>query len=218
MFDVNTVIGVKYGRLTITGFDSVDKHNNYRFYCLCDCGNTSLVRLGALRRGRIQSCGCYNSDALKARVVHGHARNGKSSAEYRAWQNMKNRCYSVNLKCYPNYGGRGIIVCDKWKDDFELFLSDVGRRPSSKHSLDRPNTNGNYEPGNVRWATKKQQQQNTRDNRWFEYEGERLVVSDWANKLKVAPNTILHHLKKKTFTEMMDFYNKKRLKQQMQPS
>jgi hypothetical protein len=104
--------------------------------------------------------------------------------EYRAWESMKRRCYNSNSKDYKYYGGRGIQVCGEWRDSFTTFLADVWRRPSPNHSLDRyPNNNGNYEPGNVRWATRREQSRNRRYNRILEFNGESLPISVWTERL-----------------------------------
>ena len=96
---------------------------------------------------------------------------------------------------YPNYGGRGISVCREWRDSFECFLLCVGARPTSKHSIDRfPNNDGNYEPGNVRWATKTEQDRNVRRNRWIEWDGRKMIVADWAKELRMSPNGLLKRL------------------------
>lgn len=112
--------------------------------------------------------------------------------EYRAWAGMKVRCLNPNFKDWHLYGGRGIRVCDKWRDSFESFYGDVGPRPSAVHSLDRyPNGDGNYEPGNVRWATRKQQARNwTHRNRLFTHEGESLTLPEWAERLGIARESL----------------------------
>jgi hypothetical protein len=104
-------------------------------------------------------------------------------------------------RSYPDYGGRGIVVCDRWLDEkegFSNFFSDMGVKPTLKHSLERNNVNGNYEPSNCRWATSKQQAGNTRRNHWIEYKGEKMILEDWARKLSVSKNTILRWVRNKT--------------------
>lgn len=110
---------------------------------------------------------------------HGHCVDGKITPEYRAWYNMIERCYSEGYKKYHRYGGRGITVCAQWQTDFQAFMDHVGLRPSAKHSLDRhPDNEGNYEPGNVRWATPKEQQRNRSDNRIVAYLGRRMTIAE----------------------------------------
>ena len=109
---------------------------------------------------------------------------------------MQTRCGSPNNPVFKNYGGRGIRVCDEWQGDggFERFLAHIGPRPSSKHSIDRINNDGNYEPGNVRWATITEQQQNRRSNRNVIVNGERVCVAEMARRLGVSPGTIKNRL------------------------
>lgn len=133
------------------------------FECVCDCGNEQTITGSGLRLGQSTKC---ESCARAARVVHGHTTGGKVTPEYRAWLAMQYRCYSdnPNVDYLKHYGGRGIEVSDEWRGDggFERFLSHIGPRPSDEHSVDRIDNNGNYEPGNVRWATKSQQVRNRR--------------------------------------------------------
>jgi hypothetical protein len=110
-------------------------------------------------------------------VRRGHFIGGRMSAEYAAWSGMWSRCTNPNKRDYPRYGGRGISVSEEWRD-FENFYRDLGPRPSPDHSLDRENNDGNYEPGNVRWATSEVQRRNTRSNRFVEYRGTRMVLAD----------------------------------------
>lgn len=108
---------------------------------------------------------------------------------------MLQRCMNPNNKGYKNYGGRGITVCARWQNSFANFLADVGPRPSVRHSIDRhPDNNGSYEPGNVRWATSDEQTRNTRRNRWIEFNGERLILSDWVKRYDLNLPTVIRRL------------------------
>jgi hypothetical protein len=112
-------------------------------------------------------------------------------SEYTAWQNAIQRCEDPNNKSYPRYGGRGISFCPKWRTNFEAFLADIGARPSPKHTLDRyPDVNGNYEPGNVRWATQQEQQRNRSNNRMLEAFGRSRCVAEWADELGLPAHVI----------------------------
>lgn len=133
----------------------------------CDCGRVTIAVARRLLDGRNRSCGSYAH-----RQKHGESRAGRAgrTAENVAWQSMKRRCASMDPHFYANYGGRGITVCDRWRDSFTAFLADMGRRPSAKHSIDRIDDDGNYEPGNCRWALQAQQVRNTRVNRLTEHD------------------------------------------------
>lgn len=147
------IIGNRYERLVVLSPEQ-SRGGRSRWLCLCDCGKTVVVAGGHLQSGNTRSCGClrlpYNAPS-------------DSIPEYGPWKAMKQRCHCPKDKDHHRYGGRGIIVCDRWRESFAAFLQDVGPRPSLAHSLDRyPNKDGNYEPGNVRWATAKQQANNRR--------------------------------------------------------
>lgn len=181
-------------RLTIIGPGSKKK----RLLCRCSCGNEKEIWACHVRSGATRSCGCLvadNNRKLRQRLSHGDCAGGKLSAEYRVWVSMMSRCSNPMVKSYPNYGGRGIIVCEKWKASFSDFLADVGRRPGPKHSLDRfPNNNGNYEPGNVRWATAAEQNRNTSKNHNLEYAGKTMCIADWSKETGLSRRTILRRL------------------------
>lgn len=115
--------------------------------------------------------------------------NAKTSQLYRAWMNMRQRCINPRSKNYPNYGGRGISVCAEW-NNYAQFKLDVGQPPTPQHTLDRKNNGGNYEPGNVRWATRKEQMNNVRINVYITYNGECLTMTDWARRCGVTPATM----------------------------
>lgn len=127
--------------------------------CDCDCGGTKTVQGGHLKTGNVASCGCLAREITSKRSIkHGLHK----TKEYKTWQQMKERCLNQKSKNFSGYGGRGISVFDGWISSFDLFLSHVGFCPPECKSLDRINNNGNYEPGNVRWATPAQQSRNTR--------------------------------------------------------
>jgi hypothetical protein len=157
--------GERFGRLVVTGpAPRIDK--NTRWACRCDCGVTIDCRPAHLKNGNIQSCGCLARQRLLERnTTHGRSR----SPLYARWIGMLTRCLYPATKGYKDYGGRGIKVCDRWRigengaSGFACFLADMGEPPGPDYTLDRyPDVNGNYEPGNVRWATAQQQAANTR--------------------------------------------------------
>jgi hypothetical protein len=160
------------------------------YLCRCDCGTEKQVDSATLRHGKSTRCqSCSNRETS---IRHGMV----DSPEYIAWRHMFERCSSV----YPrsgDYGERGISVCDEWSGPggFEVFLEHVGRRPSSKHSLDRIDNDKGYEPGNVRWATRREQQRNMRSNRTITIDGVTKCIAEWAEESPVsecAVRTRLH--------------------------
>ncbi len=155
------ITGHKYGRLTALRDVGKDVRNGRVWKCLCECGEQVDVSSNHLRRGHTKSCGCYQIErVLSTHTTHGHANVGKVSTEYKIWAGMKGRCQNPKSPNYDLYGGRGIKVCEEWSNSFENFLADMGKRPSPQYSLDRIDTNGNYEPGNCRWATRTMQNRN----------------------------------------------------------
>ncbi len=144
------------------------------------CGTQRLIYSSSLYNNQSGSCGC--DQARNAWSTHGETRGGKFSKEYQAWRGMIARCESTSLVEYHRYGGRGIKVCAGWRDSFEAFLAHVGRAPSRDHSIDRIDNDGNYEPGNVRWATRHEQRTNASDSHVVLFRGERRPLCDLADE------------------------------------
>ena len=131
-----------------------------RLLCRCECGTERIVLAQSLRSGISRSCSCLQREiAAQRKTIHGHG--GKWTPTYRSWIAMKGRCHYPANASWQYYGGRGITVCDRWRDSFEAFLADLGERPEGK-TLDRIDPDGDYEPGNCRWATPKEQRANQR--------------------------------------------------------
>ena len=157
--------GSRFGRWTVIREASVDTGRKRSWVCICDCGADGTVTTNDLKSGHSISCGCHRREALlAANSKHGHVsrRQGKSRT-YNAWQNMKKRCLSPDSEAYVNYGERGITICVRWLESFEAFLADMGECPP-RLTIERINNDGNYEPGNCIWATRKVQNRNSRHN------------------------------------------------------
>jgi hypothetical protein len=184
--------GERFGRLVVVAIDS---HKPRRWACICDCGNRTVVDNGNIRSGHTKSCGCLARDS---RTTHAQS----YTSEYKTWKNIKSRCYFQKGPNFKVYGGRGIRVCDRWlygedgKTGFGCFISDMGPRPSREHSIERLDVNGNYEPSNCEWATKKKQCRNTRANRIVYYKGKRQTLAEAVETSGLKYNTVIHRLLK----------------------
>ncbi len=168
--------GRTFDRLTVVTFKGREGRDRREVWtCRCVCGRTVSVRRNNLLSGNTSSCGCANTD-------HGGAVHGKRMPEYVAWQNMINRCYGSNSP--KNYRDRGLAVCKRWRDrgGFVLFLSDMGPRPSQNHTVERKKNWLGYSPKNCVWATRKAQQNNRRVCVYIRIGGEKLTVTQWAER------------------------------------
>ena len=177
------MIGQKFGRLTVLEeLPERNKHGLIVYKCLCDCGNYKNVRGTHLRSGAVKSCGC-----LIYKIKHGKIK----TRLYKIWQGIKTRCYNENDKSYKNYGGRGIIMCEEWLNDFMNFYNwSMKNGYKDNLTIDRIDVNGNYEPSNCRWVTNQEQHNNTRRNVYLTYHGKTQNIMQWCNELNLNYHTI----------------------------
>lgn len=183
------MVGKRFGYLVVTREAPRSAHGIAMWICKCDCGNvTKPIRSGDLRFGKVQSCGCLHKRQLSDMVKkHGL----KHTRLYSIWQNMKNRCRNANVPCYATYGGRGISVCDEWKDNFQAFYDwAMESGYSDDLTIDRIDVNGNYCPENCRWMTQKDQSNNLRKNVIVEIESEKHTLSEWSRISGVRYTTL----------------------------
>jgi hypothetical protein len=178
--------GARFGAWTVLA-PAETRHWRKYWLCRCDCGQENSAAEKRLLAGQSHGCRRCVAKGNKHGVTHGESDScsWRASAEYRTWVKMHGRCRHKTDKRYEQYGGRGIRVCERWAT-YEAFLADVGRRPSAKHSLDRINVNGHYEPGNVRWATQIEQQRNRTNNRHITFRGRTQTLSAWVEELELV--------------------------------
>ena len=156
--------GKSFGRLLVMEHAGSNLRGQSRWLCQCVCGTQKVIASTDLKRGNARSCGCLRREmSRKRRMKHGCA-SGSKTADYHSWLAMLKRCTNPNEPAFPDYGGRGIMVCDRWRNSFESFLADMGPRPRGL-TLERVDNDGNYEPGNCVWGTRKQQSRNRRSTK-----------------------------------------------------
>jgi hypothetical protein len=177
-----TLVGHRYGKLEVLG--EAPRKANRHWYCRCDCGATTTVAHSNLRNGHTTSCGCQRAiTTTSVKTIHGRSK----TTEHNIWWGMIVRCTNPKVKKYDRYGGRGIKVCERWTS-FEHFFEDMGYRPSAKHSVDRIDNNGDYEPSNCRWATPTEQAVNKQHYLGKEYTwaGKTQALVGWSKDLGMS--------------------------------
>lgn len=189
-------VGQRFYRWTILKAYPNQKMRSLFYLCVCDCGTEKKVLDRTLRYSYGKSCGCLSGElAAKRLKIHNTTHGKTKSPEFNAWQAMWNRCENKNSAMFHRYGGRGIRVCRRW-EKFENFYEDMGPRPKNKKSLDRINTDGNYEPSNCRWASWSEQQNNRGNNRIISYNGKTQTMSQWSKEVGIEVRTIWYRLNK----------------------
>lgn len=191
--DDTCVVGVRYGSLTAIRFHGYVKagdRNRMGYECVCDCGNVIVRTSYSLRGGCVKSCGCKTKELASSKLTkHGYSR----TRVYSILQGIKARCLNPQHEAFSEYGGKGITVYQEWVDNPVSFIKYIGPPPSVRHSVDRwPDRNGNYEPGNVRWATPTQQANNRNNTFSITYNGETRPCSEWGME-KGIPVGVLRH-------------------------
>lgn len=191
---VKDLTGKRFGRLVVASYAG-SKDGNAQWVCQCDCGTESVVAASELtRRTRVstKSCGCFQREKARSRVTtHGRTK----TPEYRSWRGMISRCFRETDRAYSDYGGRGITVCERWRNSFEAFYEDMGDKPAGHRiSIERLNNDGNYEPGNCVWATPAKQACNKRTTIRLTLNGRTQCLAEWAAELDIAVMTIWNRL------------------------
>lgn len=173
----------RFGRWLVTGLAPRRLTNSSIYWlCRCDCGTVSEVEGNSLRRNLTSSCGCFQKET---KTTHGQYK----SPTYNSWDNMIGRCYRVTHPDYCNYGGRGIMVCDRWRQSYQNFIQDMGERPADM-TLDRKNVNGHYEPSNCKWSTNQEQQNNKQNSLRIPYQGRMLTFQEYSEITGIPVTTL----------------------------
>lgn len=193
-------IGDSFGRLIVVTRLPRLPYEDLFWRCSCSCGKMTIVVDQSLKSGGTKSCGCLRVEVTQERTTtHGHTSKLRSKTgstpEYEAWKQMIGRCYGTYTASYKTHGARGIRVCDDWRHSFGAFLIYMGLKPSPELTLERINNNGNYEPGNVKWATKKEQARNRRTNRLITVNGVTKCLQEWSEDSGVSHTLILYRLR-----------------------
>lgn len=176
----------RFERLVVIGYVG-RKSGQSVWLCDCDCGGSASVSASSLTSGRTRSCGCLNRETSSERF----RKHDKSQEDlWRRWKLIIRRTTDKNFALYHRYGGRGIVVCDRWLRSFSDFVSDMGPMPSSKHTIERSDNNGNYEPGNCRWATMKEQANNTSRSVRLNINGKEKTMEECEKEFGVSASTI----------------------------
>lgn len=187
--------GRKFNKLQVIDFYGNKKGRTY-WQCKCDCGKVCILEAYKIKSGHTKSCGCLGVENKKTLYKYSIKHKKMDTKLYRVWQNMKRRCYTASSNSYKNYGARGIIVCEEWKNDFLSFYNwaiENGYRDDL--TIDRIDVNGNYEPSNCRWATVTEQANNKRNNRFIQYKGEKHTIAEWSKILKIKRETLRYRIK-----------------------
>ncbi len=193
----------KFNRLEVIKFSHNDKYSSRIWKCKCECGNIVLASTNSLRRNNTKSCGCLQKEkaAISGRnsaTTHGLSKdsNGKKTRLFRIWMGMKTRCYNPNVVEYPRYGGKGVVICEEWKN-FEAFHNWALTNGYQENlSIDRKELSGNYEPSNCRWVTDKVQCRNRTSSRIIDFNGQQKTLVEWAEINSMSINCLFERLKR----------------------
>ena len=201
---MKNLIGQRFGKLVVIkhagSYISPRNSRSTKWLCKCDCGKEIIAIGKNLRRGVTKSCGCLWHE-LSKKGYFGRKHNLSKTRLYSTWNAIKRRCNEKQYRAYIHYGGRGIKVCDEWTSDFMNFYNwAIANGYKEDLTIDRIDVNGNYEPSNCRWATRKEQCNNTRKNKLITYKNETKTLSEWCDILNLKYGTILYRINKAHYT------------------
>lgn len=187
--------GKRFGKLFVIEIMRLEGKGEIFWKCVCDCGKETIVSGSNLKNGNTKSCGCIHSELLiKRNTSHGFSQN---ESLYSVWRGIKSRCYCVNGVYYKNYGGRGIVVCDDWKNDYVMFRNWALENGYVKGlSIDRIDNNGNYEPSNCKFSTRVEQANNTSKNRFILWEGKTQTIKQWSEEIGMKYTSLSQRINK----------------------
>lgn len=188
---VAEMIGRKFGRWSVISRSDVRTPEDTKWNCLCECGQLGAVAGKSLRVGNSQSCGCL---ALERRSANATTHGKSKTSEYKSWLKMRERCLDPECPAYPDYGARGIRICDRWLDPTN-FLDDMGPKPTRGHTLERKDNSKGYQPDNCKWADRFEQANNKRNNRLITVNGASKTAPQWARLSGLSAKTIEARLK-----------------------
>lgn len=189
------MLGKKFGKITVEKFSHIGKNYEKFWECICDCGLRKKIIGSHLVTGHTKSCGCLLKD-FPPTLLHGQCKKNNTTDEYTAWIRLKDRVTNPNNDHFNRYGGRGIKCCDRWMNNYENFFADMGKRPSSLHSIDRIDNDGDYTPENCRWATKKEQARSRCSSRFIEHAGQNKTLAEWAEGAGMDLRALWQRLKR----------------------
>lgn len=199
--------GKKFGKLTVIKRVGSDKYKNAIWLCRCDCGKETVKITSRLKSGYTKSCGCLTVQKLLERNTK---HNQANTRLYKIYKGLLQRCYITSNPAYKNYGGRGIRICDEWVDKKSGFINFYNWAISNGYkgnlSIDRINNNGNYEPNNCRWATRKQQSNNRRNSHYITYNGETHTLKEWTEILNISYSMLSHRIQRNWDLEKALFF------------
>ena len=197
MHKIIDIAGQRFGRLKVVKFiERINKKS--LFECICDCGNIKNIDSKNLKKGTTKSCGCLSKENSIQQGLKNSKTHGKTNTKlYHKWIDIKNRCYNKNDTSYKHYGGRGIVVCNEWKNDFQTFYDwAMANGYSDNLTIDRIDNSLGYSPENCRWATRKEQANNRRSNKLLKYNGKTQNLTQWANELCINYDVLRNRLKR----------------------
>ena len=194
----SNLIGKRFGRLTVIEKSDIKKRQLYCWVCKCDCGNFKIVDTSSLTNGHTKSCGCMHGEYLAdLKRTHGESK----TRLYKEWQDIKARCHNPNNKFYHIYGGKGVRVCDEWKESYESFRDwAIATGYNDNLTIDRIDVDGNYEPTNCRWVDLYVQANNRSNTHYVTYHGETDSLDNMCRKLNVSSKAIRQRMRRRNFT------------------